>query len=122
MAALDGLNLTVATGGIHGFLGPNGAGKSTTIRILLGALKATSGTAHVLGGDPGKDAVGLHCRIAYVPGDVELWPTLSGGEAIDIFARLRGGINPTRRHELIERFELDPRKRDAHTPKEIGKR
>ncbi len=109
--ALDGLDLHVAHGEIHGFLGPNGAGKSTTIRILLGTLKATSGKAELLGGDPWKDAVGLHRRLAYVPGDVELWPNLTGGEAIDVFARLRGGIDPARRSELIERFELDPRKK-----------
>ena len=109
--ALDGLNLTVETGEVHGFLGPNGAGKSTTIRVLLGLLRADSGTARVLGGDPWRDAVALHRRLAYVPGDVELWPNLTGGQAIDIFGRLRGGLNRKKREELIDRFDLDPRKK-----------
>src|ERR671934_2757460 len=89
--ALDGLDLEVATGEVHGFLGPNGAGKSTTIRVLLGLLRADSGEARLLGGDPWADAVALHRRLAYVPGDVNLWPNLSGGEAIDLLGRLRGG-------------------------------
>jgi ABC-2 type transport system ATP-binding protein len=109
--ALDGLDLTVAHGDIAGFLGPNGAGKSTTIRVLLGLLRAESGTARLLGGDPWRDAVTLHRRIAYVPGDVALWPNLTGGQAIDFLARLRGGNNRKRRDELIERFELDPHKK-----------
>src|SRR4051812_2396485 len=109
--ALDGLDLTVRTGEVHGFLGPNGAGKSTTIRVLLGLLRADAGTTRLLGADPWKDAVTLHRRLAYVPGDVTLWPTLSGGEVIDLLGRLRGGLNPTRRAELLERFELDPRKK-----------
>ncbi|BCK53462.1 ABC transporter ATP-binding protein [Nocardia wallacei] len=109
--ALDGLDLQVAEGEVHGFLGPNGAGKSTTIRILLGILARTSGEARVLGRDPWADAVGLHHEIAYVPGDVTLWPSLSGGETIDLLARMRGGLDPDRRAELIERFELDPRKK-----------
>ncbi|MFD1930958.1 ATP-binding cassette domain-containing protein [Nonomuraea mangrovi] len=109
--ALDGLDLTVRTGEVHGFLGPNGAGKSTTIRILLGLMRATSGSARVLGGDPWADAVALHRRLAYVPGDVELWPNLTGGEAIDVLGRLRGGLDNRRRDELIERFELDPKKK-----------
>lgn len=109
--ALDGLDLEVAEGEVHGFLGPNGAGKSTTIRILLGILTRTSGEARVLGRDPWVDAVGLHHEIAYVPGDVTLWPSLSGGETIDLLARMRGGLDPDRRAELIERFELDPRKK-----------
>ncbi|WNV88690.1 ABC transporter ATP-binding protein [Umezawaea sp. Da 62-37] len=109
--ALDGLDLTVRTGEVHGFLGPNGAGKSTTIRVLLGLLRADAGTTRLLGGDPWKDAVTLHRRLAYVPGDVTLWPTLSGGEVIDLLGRLRGGLDPTRRAELLERFELDPRKK-----------
>ncbi|MEV1172342.1 ABC transporter ATP-binding protein [Nonomuraea sp. NPDC049784] len=109
--ALDGLDLTVGTGEVHGFLGPNGAGKSTTIRILLGLIRATSGRAGLLGGDPWADAVALHRRLAYVPGDVELWPNLTGGEAIDVLGRLRGGLNDKRRNELIERFELDPKKK-----------
>jgi ABC-2 type transport system ATP-binding protein len=109
--ALDGLDLSVATGEVHGFLGPNGAGKSTAIRVLLGQLHADSGSAMVLGGDPWRDAVALHRRLAYVPGDVNLWPNLSGGEVIDLLARLRGGMDRARRDELIERFELDPRKK-----------
>src|SRR5918911_2329971 len=109
--ALDGLDLTVRTGEVHGFLGPNGAGKSTTIRVLLGLLRADSGEARLLGGDPWTDAVALHRRLAYVPGDVNLWPNLSGGEAIDLLGRLRGGLDPHRRAELLERFELDPTKK-----------
>ncbi|MFB9631163.1 ABC transporter ATP-binding protein [Nonomuraea helvata] len=109
--ALDGLDLTVNTGEVHGFLGPNGAGKSTTIRVLLGMIRATSGSARLLGGDPWADAVALHRRLAYVPGDVELWPNLTGGEAIDVLGRLRGGLDDRRRNELIERFELDPKKK-----------
>jgi ABC-2 type transport system ATP-binding protein len=109
--ALDGLDLTVTTGQIHGFLGPNGAGKTTTIRILLGLLRADAGHAELLGGDPWRDAVALHRRLAYVPGDVTLWPNLSGGEVIDLLGRLRGGLNPKRRAELLERFDLDPRKK-----------
>ncbi|PCC17938.1 MULTISPECIES: ABC transporter ATP-binding protein [Brevibacterium] len=109
--ALDGLSLDVARGEVHGFLGPNGAGKSTTIRILLGILKHDSGRIRLLGEDPWAKAVSLHRRLAYVPGDVELWPSLTGGEAIDLFARLRGGVDISRRNELIERFDLDPRKK-----------
>jgi ABC-2 type transport system ATP-binding protein len=109
--ALDGLDLNVSEGEVHGFLGPNGAGKSTTLRILLGILDRTSGEAEVLGRDPWTDAVALHRDIAYVPGDVTLWPSLSGGEVIDLLARMRGGPDPARRRNLIERFELDPRKK-----------
>jgi ABC-2 type transport system ATP-binding protein len=109
--ALDGLDLEVATGEVHGFLGPNGAGKSTTIRVLLGLLRKSGGEARMLGGDPWQDAVALHRRLAYVPGDVNLWPTLTGGEAIDLLGRLRGGLDPRRRAELLERFELDPTKK-----------
>jgi len=109
--ALDGLDLSVETGDVHGFLGPNGAGKSTTIRILLGLLSADAGAVRLLGGDPWADAVALHRRLAYVPGDVNLWPNLSGGEAIDLLGRLRGGLDPRRRSELLERFELDPAKK-----------
>ncbi|GAA3503114.1 MULTISPECIES: ABC transporter ATP-binding protein [Streptomyces] len=109
--ALDGLDLSVETGEVHGFLGPNGAGKSTTLRVLLGLLRADSGTAEVLGHDPWRDAVALHRRLAYVPGDVELWPGLTGGEAIDLLARLRGGLDERRRAELVERFDLDPTKK-----------
>ena len=109
--ALDGLDLEIGRGEVHGFLGPNGAGKSTTIRILLGLLRHDGGTARVLGGDPWTDAVALHRRLAYVPGDVELWPNLTGGEAMDLLARLRGGTAAARRDELCERFDLDPRKK-----------
>ena len=109
--ALDGLDLSVCTGEVHGFLGPNGAGKTTTLRILLGLLRAEAGTVRVLGADPWDDAVELHRRLAYVPGDVTLWPDLSGGEIIDLLCRLRGGFDPQRRADLIERFELDPSKK-----------
>ena len=109
--ALDQLDLSVAQGEVHGFLGPNGAGKSTTIRVLLGLLRPDSGRAMVLGGDPWRDAVSLHRRLAYVPGDVTLWPNLTGGEIIDLMTRLRGGADAARRTELIEKFELDPRKK-----------
>lgn len=109
--ALDGLDLSVGHGSVHGFLGPNGSGKSTTIRVLLGLLRADAGDVRLLGGDPWRDAVALHRRLAYVPGDVELWPTLSGGEAIDLFASLRGSLDRRRRDELVERFSLDPTKR-----------
>jgi ABC-2 type transport system ATP-binding protein len=109
--ALDGLTLSVATGEVHGFLGPNGAGKTTTLRILLGLLRADSGAASVLGGDPWRDSGELHRRLAYVPGDVSLWPNLTGGEVIDLLGRLRGGLDPVRRASLIERFALDPGKK-----------
>jgi ABC-2 type transport system ATP-binding protein len=109
--ALDGLDLEVARGEVHGFLGPNGAGKSTTIRVLLGLLRADGGRARLLDGDPWRDAVALHRRLAYVPGDVTLWPGLTGGEAIDLLGRLQGGLDPARRAELLDRFDLDPRKR-----------
>lgn len=109
--ALDGLDLEVATGEVHGYLGPNGAGKTTTIRTLLGLLRADQGTVRLLGGDPWRDAVPLHRRLAYVPGDVNLWPNLTGGEAIDVFGSLRGGLDRARRTELIERFDLDPTKK-----------
>ncbi len=111
-AALDGFGLSVEAGEVHGFLGPNGAGKSTTLRILLGLIRATSGTASVLGMDPWHDTVAIHRRLAYVPGDVALWPNLSGGEVIDLLIRMRGGHeSSSRRDELIQRFELDPRKK-----------
>jgi ABC-2 type transport system ATP-binding protein len=109
--ALAGLDLSVRTGEVHGFLGPNGAGKTTTIRILLGLMRANGGSASLLGGDPWSDATALHKRLAYVPGDVTLWPSLSGGEVIDLLGRLRGGLDPRRRDELLERFDLDPRKK-----------
>ncbi len=109
--ALDGLDLLVRSGEVHGFLGPNGAGKSTTLRVLLGLLRPDSGKVRLLGGDPWRDATELHRRLAYVPGDVNLWPKLSGGEAIDLLGRLRGGLDPKRRAALLDRFELDPRKK-----------
>lgn len=110
--ALDGLDLRVETGEVHGFLGPNGSGKSTTIRVLLGLLRADAGTARLLGRDPWKDAVDIHRRVAYVPGDVTLWRNLSGGEVIDLYGRLRGTrLDPRRRADLIARFELDPTKK-----------
>jgi ABC-2 type transport system ATP-binding protein len=109
--ALDHLDLVVEPGEVHGFLGPNGAGKSTTIRILLGLLRPDSGRSEVLGQDPWHDAVSLHRRLAYVPGDVELWPSLTGGEAIDLLGRLRGDLDRSRRTQLVERFDLDPTKK-----------
>ena len=109
--ALAGLDLVVERGSVHGFLGPNGSGKTTTIRVLLGLLRADSGHARLLGGDPWHDAVELHRRLAYVPGDVSLWPKLTGGEIIDVFGRLRGDLDPARRDQLVERFELDPTKK-----------
>jgi ABC-2 type transport system ATP-binding protein len=109
--ALDALDLRVRTGEVHGFLGPNGAGKTTTIRILLGLMRPDGGTATLLGGDPWRDATALHRRLAYVPGDVTLWPSLSGGEVIDLLGRLRGGLDRKRRYSLLERFDLDPRKK-----------
>jgi len=109
--ALDDLDLEVRTGEVHGFLGPNGAGKTTTIRILLGMTRGDSGTVRLLDGDPWSDATDLHRRLAYVPGDVTLWPNLSGGEAIDLLGRMRGGVDKKRKSELLERFDLDPRKK-----------
>jgi ABC-2 type transport system ATP-binding protein len=109
--ALDGLDLSVARGEVHGFLGPNGSGKTTTIRILLGLLRANGGAARLLGGDPWREATALHRRLAYVPGDVTLWPNFTGGEVIDLLGRLRGGIDAKRRASLLERFDLDPSKK-----------
>lgn len=116
VVALDGLDLSLNRGEVHGFLGPNGSGKSTTIRILLGLMRASGGGATVFGQDPWTAASAIHRRVAYVPGDVSLWPNLSGGEAIDLLTRLRGGSGDqrayrARRAELIEVFELDPSKR-----------
>ncbi|HEX4902657.1 MAG TPA: ABC transporter ATP-binding protein [Acidimicrobiales bacterium] len=108
--ALDGLDLTVAPGEVHGFLGPNGSGKTVTMRIVLGLLRQDSGDARLFGGDPWQDAVALHRRLAYVPGETNLWPNLTGGEIIDILGELRGGIDVRRRDQLVERFDLDPRK------------
>ena len=109
--ALDGLDLSVRSGEVHGFLGPNGAGKSTTLRVLLGLIRKDSGEARLLGGDPWRDAVALHRRLAYVPGDVTLWPGLTGGEVIDLLGRMRGGLDRGRRADLLEKFELDPSKK-----------
>ena len=109
--ALDGLDLRVGAGEVHGFLGPNGAGKTTTIRVLLGLVRADAGTVRLLGGDPWRQAAALHRRLAYVPGEVTLWPTLTGGEVIDLLGRLRGGLDPQRRADLLEQFELDPTKK-----------
>ncbi len=109
--ALDGLDLSVTAGEVHGFLGPNGSGKTTTIRVLLGLLHPDAGQVRMLGGDPWRDAVSLHRRLAYVPGDVTLWPGITGGEIIDLLGRMRGGLDRRRRDELLERFDLDPRKK-----------
>ncbi len=109
--ALDGLDLLVEAGEVYGFLGPNGSGKTTTIRVLLGLLRADAGKVALLGGDPWRDAVALHRRLAYVPGEVSLWPNLTGGEVIDLFGRLRGDLNRRRRDELLQRFQLDPTKK-----------
>ena len=111
LKALDGFNLQVQAGEVHGFLGPNGSGKSTTVRILLGLMKKTSGEVRLYGQDPWKQAVDLHKRLAYVPGEVSFWPNLTGGEIIDLLGCLRGGLDETRRQELIAKFELDPRKK-----------
>jgi ABC-2 type transport system ATP-binding protein len=109
--ALDHLDLTVSAGEVHGFLGPNGAGKTTTIRVLLGLLRRDGGQVTLLGGDPWREAVSLHRRLAYVPGEVNLWPNLTGGEVIDLLGSLRGGLDAVRRADLLERFALDPTKR-----------
>ena len=109
--ALDGLDLTVAQGEVHGFLGPNGSGKSTTIRVLLGLLRADAGQVRLFGQDPWRDAADLHARLAYVPGDVNLWANLSGGEVIDLLGKLRGGLDEKKRSDLMDRFELDPTKK-----------
>jgi ABC-type multidrug transport system, ATPase component len=110
-SALNGINLEVRSGEVFGFIGPNGAGKSTTIRVLLGILRATSGEAKLFGKDAWQDAVDIHKRIAYVPGDVNLWPNLTGGEVIDLFVKLRGGNGRSKREELIQKFDLDPKKK-----------
>lgn len=111
VAALRGLDLTVGSGEVHGFLGPNGAGKSTTLRILLGLVRSSGGTATVLGKDPWSDAVALHKQIAYVPGDVSLWPGLTGGETIDLLTHLRGGVDRRLLRALTDEFQFDPRTR-----------
>ena len=109
--ALDHLDLAVSAGEVHGFLGPNGAGKTTTIRILLGLLRRTTGDVMLLGGDPWRDTATLHRRLAYVPGEMNLWPNLTGGEVIDLLSSLRGGLVPARRAALLEQFNLDPTKK-----------
>ncbi|WP_042220620.1 ABC transporter ATP-binding protein [Oceanobacillus manasiensis] len=109
--ALDGVDMQVNKGEVYGFIGPNGAGKSTTIRILLGIIKASKGSVQIFGKDAWQEAVSIHERIAYVPGDVNLWPNLTGGEVIDLFTKLRGKVDKGRREELMERFELDPTKK-----------
>jgi ABC-2 type transport system ATP-binding protein len=111
VTALDGLDLEVATGEVHGFLGPNGAGKTTTIRVLLGLIRHDAGTVSLLDGDPWTEATRLHRRLAYVPGDVMLWPNLSGGEVIDLLGRLRGGLDTSKKDKLLDRFDLDPTKK-----------
>lgn len=111
VTALDGVNIEVQSGEVYGYIGPNGAGKTTTIRILLGILKATGGEATIFGKDAWKDAVEIHRNIAYVPGEVNLWPDLTGGEVIDLFVKLRGSNNKSRREELIQKFNLDPGKK-----------
>ncbi|WP_423494293.1 ABC transporter ATP-binding protein [Microbacterium esteraromaticum] len=114
--ALDGLDLEIGAGQVHGFLGPNGAGKSTAIRVFLGLARKTGGTVSVFGEDPWTSAARLHRRIAYVPGDVSLWPNLSGGEAIDLLARLRDARTDAadyraQRARLLDVFQLDPHKK-----------
>lgn len=111
ITVLDHVNLDVNEGEVYGFIGPNGAGKSTTIRLLLGMIKATEGRATIFGKDAWNDAVDIHKRIAYVPGDVNLWPNLTGGEVIDLFMKLRGAVNKNRREEMMEKFKLDPSKK-----------
>ena len=110
--ALEDVNLEVKQGEIHGFIGPNGAGKSTTIRVLLGMLKADTGNITIFGKDTWQEAVSIHSRIAYVPGDANLWPNLTGGQIIDLFLNMRNStIDNKRRDELIKYFELDPTKK-----------
>src|SRR5664279_1761790 len=109
--ALDGLDLEVHPGEVHGFLGPNGAGKSTTIRIVLGLIRATAGHIELFGANPWREAARLHARLAYVAGDVALWPGLTGGQCLDVLAATHGGVRPARREELLDRFDLDPTKR-----------
>ena len=111
--ALDGVNLEIGAGEVYGFIGPNGAGKSTTIRTLLGVLKPDSGTVQIFGCDAWHDAVDIHKRLAYVPGDVNLWENLTGGEIIDLFVRLRGGHDKRYKEELIEKFDFDPTKKSG---------
>jgi ABC-2 type transport system ATP-binding protein len=110
--ALAGLDLAVGRGEVHGFLGPNGAGKSTTIRILLGLVRRDAGDVRLFGEDAWAEAAQLHRRLAYVSGDVSLWPNLSGGEVIDMLLRMRGApVDHPLRAEMVERFQLDPTKK-----------
>lgn len=120
--ALDEVDFSVRKGEVFGFIGPNGAGKSTTIRILLGILKATEGQATIFGKDVWNDSMEIHRQVAYVPGDVNLWPNLTGGEVIDLFAKLRGGRQTKRREELLERYKLDPTKNVARIQRETVKK
>lgn len=120
--ALDGVDMELNKGEVYGFIGPNGAGKSTTIRILLGMLKATAGEAHIFGKDVWKDAVELHKQIAYVPGDVNLWPNLTGGEVIDLFMKMRGAKNRGKKEELMKRFKFNPTKKAEPIQKGTGRR
>jgi len=120
--ALDGLDLTVRTGEVHGFLGPNGAGKTTTIRVLLGLLRADAGTARLLDGDPWRDAVALHRRLAYVPGEVNLWPNLSGGEVIDLLGRSAAAWTPAAAPSCWTASSSTPARRAAPTPRATGRR
>lgn len=122
ITAIDRINLTLNQGEVFGYIGPNGAGKTTTINVLLGILKASAGSARIFGKDVWRDAVDIHKRISFVPGDVNLWPNLTGGEIIDLFSSLRGNANPDRRKQLLDMFELDPSKNAAPIPKETDKR
>jgi ABC-2 type transport system ATP-binding protein len=109
--ALDNIDLTVNEGEVYGFIGPNGAGKSTTIRILLGMLKATTGEAKVFGEDAWHDAVDIHKRVAYIPGEVQIWPNLTGGEVIDLFIKMSGTLDNSKKEALLKKFDFDPRKK-----------
>jgi ABC-2 type transport system ATP-binding protein len=122
VTALDGLDFEVAAGEVHGFLGPNGSGKSTTLRLLLGLLRSNAGSIRVLGLDPWRDVATLHRRLAYVPGDVALWPNLTGGEVIDLLGRLQGGQDRARRKRFLDCLSWTPARRPAHTPKETGRK
>jgi ABC-2 type transport system ATP-binding protein len=109
--ALDDLNLEVRRGEVFGFLGPNGAGKTTTIRLLLGLIRPTAGAAVVLDLDPWADAVTLHRRVGYVPGEFAVWPQLTGREMLELLGNVHGGVDAAYREELMRRFELEPDKR-----------
>ncbi len=111
VAALDDLTLDVAAGEVLGYLGPNGAGKTTTIRLLLGLARPTAGSAAVFGIDVADDPVATHARLAYVPGEAALWPSLTGAETLHLLARVHGRADTAYRDELVERFEFDPSKK-----------